>query len=504
MNFSKSKYTTTWQCPKAVWMKKYMPEKAVIEEGTLKRMSSGNEVGDYAMGLFGKYVEVTVYNGDKIDLSAMIQRTKEELANGTENICEASFEYDGLYCAVDILRKMPGGYAIYEVKSSTTSSDSESQDPKEVYVADVAYQKYVLEHCGIKVTDTYLVMLNKDYVFDGTLNPQELFVIVDIKDELVNEALIVEDNLKIAETLLSSQHEPNIDIDCRCKKPYPCAFWSYCTRNIPEHSVFDMYRMKFKDKIEYYKRGLVGYDDLINSGSIDHKIRLLQLCHVIQGKTTPTIDKDEINSFLNTISYPLYHLDFETEQPVLPKYVGTHPYQQIPFQYSLHIEQADGKLEHKEFLAESGPDPRRAIAESLVKNIPMDVCVMAYNKTFECTRLKELADAFPDLADHLLAIRDHIVDLLVPFQKGGYYVTEMEGSFSIKAVLPALFPNDPDLDYHALDEVHNGSEAMEIFPRIKDMDPTDRDRARANLLKYCCLDTLAMVKALSVLRDAVK
>ena len=182
-------------------------------------------------------------------------------------------------------------------------------------------------------------------------------------------------------------------------------------------------------------------------------------------------------------------------QPVIPRYIGTKPYAQIPFQYSLHyIEHEGGKLEHKEFLAESGTDPRRAIAESLCRDIPMNVCVTAYNKAFECTRLKELAEAFPDISEHLLNIEQNIKDLLVPFQSGYYYNRAMGGSFSIKSVLPAIFPDDPALDYHNLEGVHNGGEAMAIFPKIKDMPPEEQITARYNLLKYCELDTLAMVK----------
>lgn len=154
--------------------------------------------------------------------------------------------------------------------------------------------------------------------------------------------------------------------------------------------------------------------------------------------------------------------------PVIPKYIGTKPYAQIPFQYSLHyIETEGGELKHREFLAESGTDPRRKLAEQLCADIPMNVCVTAYNKAFECTRLKELAETFPDLAEHLLNIRDNIVDLLVPFQSGYYYNRAMGGSFSIKSVLPAIFPDDPELDYHNLEGVHNGGEAMTIFPKIK-------------------------------------
>ena len=206
------------------------------------------------------------------------------------------------------------------------------------------------------------------------------------------------------------------------------------------------------------------------------------------------------------MSYPLYFLDFETMQQVIPDIIGTRPYQQITFQYSLHyIETEGGELKHKEFLAESGKNPLRDIAEQLCRDIPKNVCTMAYNKAFECTRIRELADLFPDLSEHLLNIKNHIVDLLVPFQQGNYYVKEMGGSFSIKSVLPALFPDDPSLNYHNLDErVQNGGDAMTIFPKIKDMPPEEQEATRKALLEYCKLDTLAMVKIWQRLLDVVK
>ena len=144
---SKSKYCGLWQCPKIAWMKKYKPEELSLDGSVVSRMEAGNEVGDLAMGLFGDYVEVTAYKNDKLDLSKMIETTKAEMQKGTPVICEASFEYNGLYCAVDILKKEGDSWAIYEVKSSTKHENS--TDDKPVYIADVAYQKYVLENCGI-------------------------------------------------------------------------------------------------------------------------------------------------------------------------------------------------------------------------------------------------------------------------------------------------------------------------------------------------------------------
>ena len=493
---SKSKYCGLWQCPKIVWLQKYKPEERTLDDSILARMEAGNEVGDLAMGLFGDFVEVTAYNGEKLDLQKMIDDTKAEMEKGTPIICEASFSYNGLYCAVDILKKEGCGWAIYEVKSSTKhkKDDGSLEDDKEVYIADISYQKYVLEHCGVNVTGTYLVCLNGDYVYDGELDINKLFYISDVAEAVKYEIQNIEHNVAIAEKILTSEEEPDIDLNINCNKPYKCAYWSYCAKNIPDESVFDIYRLRFTKKIDFYHNGWITYRDLLENAPIKNEKQLRQMEYGVYDKGT-FVDRAEIAAFLQRLYYPLYFLDFETMQPVIPEFIGTHPYTQIPFQYSLHyIEEEGGELKHKEFLAESGTDPRRALAEQLCEDIPMGACVTAYNKAFECTRLKELAATFPDLSDHLLDIKDHIIDLLVPFQSGYYYNRAMKGSFSIKSVLPAIFPDDPSLDYHNLEGVHNGGEAMTIFPKIKDMLPEEQAKARHDLLKYCELDTYAMVK----------
>lgn len=151
-------------------------------------------------------------------------------------------------------------------------------------------------------------------------------------------------------------------------------------------------------------------------------------------------------------------------------------------------------VEHYEFLAEAGSDPRRGVAEALVRDIPRGACVVAYNMSFERMVLRDLAKAYPDLADHLLSIRSGMHDLMVPFRSGWCYAAAQGGSFSIKAVLPALFPHDPSLDYHALDGVHNGAQAQAAFADLAAMPPDQAARTREALLRYCELDTLAMVR----------
>lgn len=497
IDISKSLYTLFRQCPKALWLKTYKAELCVISDALQQRFQAGSVIGDLAKGLFGKYVEVTTYNEDgKLDLTKMVVKTQKGIDSETDVICEAAFQFEGNYCAVDILKKEGSGYAIYEVKSSTDADN-------EVYAQDVAYQKYMLTHCGVEVTGTYLVCINSDYVLDGEIDIHKLFQTQDISEAVAQEYPLVEFQVAKAKKILELKDvEPDEDLDVHCHKPYDCAFWQYCSRNLPERSVFNLYRMSFEKKITYYKQNIITYEQLQNE-KLNEKQRM-QIDVALND--TIYINKVEIAKFLSTLSYPLYFLDFETMQPVIPEFQGTHPYQQIPFQYSLHyIELEGGELKHKEFLGVSGEDPQRSIAESLCRDIPLDVCTTAYNKAFECTRLTELAESFPDLAEHLLNIRDHIVDLLVPFQSGWYYVPAMGGSFSIKSVLPALFPNDPKLDYHNLaGSVHNGSEAMSVFPKIKDMTIEEQIAARQSLLKYCELDTFAMVKVWQKLKEVTE
>lgn len=487
LNFSKSKYCSYSQCPKKEWLAKHKPELQVEEAVTGSKLENGILIGDLAKGLFGDYVEVTVYQEDKLDPPAMLQRTQEEVAKGTDVICEAAFSYEGLYCAVDILKKDGDGWAVYEVKSSTKA--------KPHHAIDVAYQKYVLEKCGLTINGTYLVHINNQYIYDGTLDVHQLFTIADLADNVSKEYGKVEDRLAEAAQVMASEVEPDIEIGCQCKNnPYDCPYFEYCTRALPKPSVFDLYKIGFKKALKYHEQKLDSYEDLLASGCIDNDKHLRQMEYALEDKGT-YVDKTGVQEFMKSLSYPLYFLDFESMQPAVPVFANSKPYAQIPFQYSLHyIESEDGPLLHKEFLGVSGEDPRRAIAESLCKDIPMNVCVTAYNKSFECTRLKELAKLFPDLCEHLENISDNIVDLLDPFQGGFYYNRAMGNSFSIKSVLPSIYPDDPALDYHNLEGVHNGGEAMDLFPKIKDMPLDDQLAARHNLLKYCELDTFAMVK----------
>ena len=199
---------------------------------------------------------------------------------------------------------------------------------------------------------------------------------------------------------------------------------------------------------------------------------------------------------MKTLKYPLYFLDYETYQVAIPEIDGTKPYQQLPFQYSLHFIKNEGApIEHKEFLAEiDDKEFIKHFAEQLIKDIPDNGSVVIFNKAFEPARNREIAKMYPELKDELERINSNMVDFLVPFKQRKYYTKEMQGSASIKYVLPALYPDDQELDYHNLPVVHNGGEASEAFLSLKGKTKEKQEEIRHGLLVYCQLDTYAMVK----------
>jgi hypothetical protein len=511
VNLSKSRYTAYCKCPKNMWLGVYHPEKMdKIDPALQARFESGTQVGELAKRLFSGTVDVSTRIGDALDLKAMMEKTQQCLTDGTEVIAEASFAYEGCYCAVDLLRREGDGWAIYEVKSTTNKDEYGKPKKFDKYFPDIAYQTWVLRQCGINVTGINLVCLNRDYVRQGELNLQHLFAIIDMREAVENELLKVPIQVPAALRVMAQDQEPENDLSKHCDKPYKCAFWGYCTdqHHLPEDSVFKVYGSStgkgdptfyFDKKLAHYRAGRVSYDDLV-----DQPLGVIQRLQV-ERKTH--IDRNGIRNFLNELNYPLYFLDFETMQDVIPQYDGTHPCMQIPFQYSLHVKRsADAAYEHYEFLSPSdGSDPRRSLAEQLCRDIPMNVCTLAYNMSFEKGRIDDLAKMYPDLAEHLRNIRKNIHDLLVPFRNGYYYLPDMGGSFSIKSVLPALFPGDDALNYKKLDKhCQNGGDAMTIFPRIQHMEPAEAAASREALLRYCELDTWAMVKVWEKLKKTVE
>ena len=493
MHLSKSRYVQGCTCPKILWMQEHMPEQydpSVVDEA---RTSAGNEVGDLAMGFYGPFTEVPFLPKE---FMRMVDITRELLAAGTPVICEAAFLFAGNFCMVDILRVEPDGVRLTEVKSAT--------HVKGYYKHDVAYQCWVLGQCGLHVKSATLMHVNSAYVRQGELDLAGLFTEEDLTDEVFGMLADVPENIDAFDVFCAREEEPWLDvINENClDKEMPCGFAGWCLRAAPDPSVLNINRLTRAQKVSLYNEGVRTFPEVLDARVRLTRMQVKQVMAEVD-ELPDLVDKPAISAFLESLTYPLYFLDFETIQPAVPLFDGTRPYQQVTTQYSLHMQEAPGApLEHREFLAPEGENPLRAVAEHLVADIPFGACTLAYNMRFEQGRIKEMADAFPDLAAHLKDINRGMRDLMVPFKDGAYYSRAMGGSYSIKAVLPALCPDDPSLDYHALEGVHNGGEAMAAYADLVNMPEEERAAVREQLLRYCELDTLAMVRVLEKLYAA--
>lgn len=483
MNLSKSSYCRGIQCKKILWLEKHKPKEQENHNND-KILEQGNNIHEIAKYLFGSHINIEYTE----NLNEMIQNTINTIESYKNVIItEASFNYKNNFCSVDILKKQNNKYEIYEIKSGT--------ELKDTYINDASYQYYVLTSLGLKIEKVFLVHINSKYVRIGNLDLDELFIKQDITKEVKDLQQKVKNNIEEINEYVEKPEQKK-DIDENCFNPYQCPFFKYCTKHLPENNIFNIKRMQTKQKIKLYKKGIYKYEDLLNE-NINEKYK--KIIEYELYKKEDYIEKEKIKKFLSTLKQPLYFLDFETYQMPIPLYDNISPYEQIPFQYSLHY--IDKELKHKEFLSETGIDPRRKLAEQLIKDIPQNVTTLAYNMGFEKSVIKKLARLYEDLSPHLMNIHDNIKDLMIPFQKGYYYKKEMHGSYSIKYVLPALFPNDEKLNYKNLDLIHNGSEAMTSFQDLINKPKKEQEYIRERLLRYCELDTYAMVKIYEKLKE---
>jgi len=491
MNLSKSLYTRGLQCTKSLWLKKHNKEVlSQPNESAQAVYATGDEVGGLACDLFPDGKEIP-FEGTTFD--EKINLTQQWLDDGLPNIYEATFKYDGILVMVDVLHiNEDKSVEIYEVKSST--------GVKDVYLDDASIQYYVLKGLGYDVKKTSIVHINNKYERGDKLELDKLFTIADVSSEVLELQANIPMHLKHFKNQLDKNTEPQVDIGKHCSSPYDCDAIEYCWKHIPDYSIFNISRLRADKKFDMYQNGIIDFSQITNIDNFSDS-QQIQIESEEQNKTI--IHKSAIKEFVDGLSYPLYHLDFETFQQAVPKWKGIIPFMQIPFQFSLHIEEQNGDLNHKEFLAIEGIDPRYELAKRLVTDIPDDVTVLAYNMGFEKGVIRKLANMFDEFAGHLMKIHDNVQDLMTPFQKKDYYTPSMKGSYSIKHVLPALVP-DMAKAYNDLNYVQNGGDAMQTYPRLSTMeDKEEVAKLREALLRYCELDTLAMVKVLDKLKESL-
>lgn len=483
---SKSQFIRGRQCHKSLWLHRHRPElRDETSDAQEALFASGTDVGQLAQQLFPGGIEFAYGDGT---LNEQLQRTAEAIASGVTTLYEATFEHGGVLVKTDIFHRGTHGWELYEVKSSTKL--------KEVNLDDIAVQLYVLRGCGLTVAQASLVHINTEYVRQGEIDVQSLFTKLDVTAEVeARQGAVV---AAIAEQMqILAGSEPVIDIGPHCDDPYTCDFSGHCWAHIPSPSVFDLRDIGKPDVFALYRQGIVRLED-VSADQLGWR-QQLQVAGALRKENR--IDIGAIRDFLGGLHYPLSYLDFESTYMVpVPLYDRSRPYQQIVFQYSLHIQDVpDGPVRHYAFLAEADlGDPRPAFISNLLQYLPESGSIVAYNQVFEIGRLNELIADFPELAAGLASLPERFVDLMAPFRRKEIYLWPLQGSYSIKAVLPALVP---DLSYDAL-AIGNGSDAAQGWLELlASTDSEATSRLRQAMLDYCHLDTWAMVRIVEKLRE---
>jgi hypothetical protein len=485
ITISKSAFIKGLQCYKSLYLKKHHPHLEDKVSDSLKSIfNKGTNIGLLAQNLFPGGTDLGIYIPD--NFPQVFTLTNTLLQQDASVIYEADFSSDKLMCFTDILTKKNKKYLAYEVKGSTSVSD--------VYLWDTAFQYHVISLAGIQLHDIFVVYINNQYVRNGELDINQLFIIESVKDRILPLLPKVKAHISQMKSMLSNQAIPDINIGPHCTNPYSCSFMGHCWKHIPEYSVFNISRLSSEKKFKLYNNNIINISDVPD----DFPLSANQQLQVICEKTgQSTINKPEISAFTNRLQYPLYFLDFETFQSAIPMFDQSKPFQQITFQYSLHIqEKPNGELIHKEFLAQAVSDPRTALLKQLVNDIGLVGHILVYNQGFEIARLNEMANDFPIYQFDIKNIVNRIIDLMIPFSQKHYYTPQMKGSYSIKKVLPALVPN---LSYKGLNIAQGGDASLAFESLYTETDQSKIDQTRKDLLTYCGLDTLAMVKILETL-----
>jgi len=476
------------QCEKKLWLVTHRKDLQPENDPSLQAIfDQGHAIGELAQQYFPGGILI---KADHLHLQEALKETQAALKAGAHTLYEATFEHQGVLVRADILRKSkekPGSWELTEVKGST--------DADQAHIDDLAIQSWVLEGAGLRLAHRRLMVINTDYIRDGAINVKELFKLIDLNDDVEVVLKKIPGRLKEFFTVLADSREPEIKIGRHCSNPYDCAFADYCWRDIPDYSIYDITRLSWPKKDDLRSLGILqvaavpeGFDLTAN------QLRQVQ----VEKSQVPHIDRAALRRYLATLKEPISFLDFETINPAIPPYDGLHPYEQMPFQFSLRLYKDGRETEHVEFLGDGKKDPRSGIASLLAAKIPPRGSVVAYHAGFEGGVLERLAAVFPKEAKALRSIRDRLWDLEVPFAKRDYVHPAFHGRSSIKEVLPALVP---DMTYEDL-AIAEGGAASNAYINLMNgkISGADAARVRKQLLEYCGQDTMAMVKVLGVLK----
>lgn len=458
----------------------------LVDPQTQALFDQGNQVGNVAKRLFPDGIEITGSRDYQAITADALEALKER-----KPLYEAGFKHKNTYARADILSPHKSkDWELTEVKSTT--------QVKDVHVPDVGFQKYCYEGAGVPIKKVFLLHINNEYELGDEIDPEELFAKEDITDLACDASKDIEGQVDSMVDVLNQKKCPEVKIGPHCTEPYECPLKSKCWSFLPEQNVFTLNRIRKQKAFELLNKGIHCLDQIDDTYPLSPSQRIQKEAFM---KKERCINPSGIKSFIDALEFPIYFLDFETVGGPIPFYKGTRPYQQVPFQYSLHILRGWGAdPEHHGFLAEGKDDPRPELLKGLESLIGKKGTILSYNMSFELSKLRDSVNAYPEYAAWFAGIERRFMDLIVPFRAFDYYDCKQVGRTSIKLVYPALTGGS----YEGMG-ISEGGAASAEYARVTfgETSEADRQKVRNDLEEYCKLDTLAMIQILDVLRESI-
>ncbi|MBF0503209.1 MAG: DUF2779 domain-containing protein [Candidatus Riflebacteria bacterium] len=475
IRLSKSKIMQGLQCQKMLWLTIHKPELAEMSQQTNDILQGGLHVHEVFRGLYPDGILIDGDNG----LGEAIAATSQHLSEGVQRLFEATFEHEDVLIRADLLEKSDKDFCVFEAKSSTSVKD--------YHLQDAAIQYWVIAGNNLPIKSFHISYINNQFVYPGNSDYQGLFAHENITSHILSLVSEVPDLVKICRKTLSGP-EPAIAPGCQCSSPWDCPYAQYCSPPRPEEPYAISTLPGSRRVVEELQAE--GYTNIlqvpVDRLRLEKHIRIWNAVHNQAPQVSP-----ELPEQLKAMAFPRYYLDFETIGFAVPIWEGTRPYQQIPFQYSIHKQENGDQINSHEFLEIDGKLQIRHLADQMIHDLGASGPILIYSP-FERRMIRLLIDFLPDLKPSLEALLTRTVDLLALMRRY-YYHPAMAGSWSIKTVLPAIAP---DLSYDKLDEVNNGIAAQSAFLEAIHPDTTGerRESLRKNMLTYCGLDTLGMLR----------
>jgi predicted RecB family nuclease len=485
IRLSKTRFVAGCQCLKRLYLQVHEPTLVgEPDERAEAIIGQGREVGLLARKLFPGGIEVC-----STGLDQEIRTTRELVANReVPAIFEGTFEHGGVLVRVDILhRRRDGRWRLIEVKSTT--------DVKDHHVGDVAIQHRVVTRSGVDLAASCLAHVSRDYVYEGgPIDASRFFRIRNLTRQVERLQAELTVQLRSEFRVLAMPEAPNIPAGRHCSNPFTCEFFDHCNPPIPEDHILRLPRIHASTVANLVALGVQSIHDIPEDYPLTGRLR--RACASVQMRK-PWFSP-ELRDEFGRLKYPLYFADFETVNPAIPRFAGMRPYDQLPYQWSVHMQRQPGAApEHFEFLATDKSDPRPAFIAALCDALGDCGSIVVYHQQFESQRLSELASWLPEFSGRINKIQRRLWDLL-PIIRDHVYHPAFAGSYSLKSVLPALVP---EMTYDGM-QVANGQDAGLAWKSLLRgvLDQKDHDMIKKALLDYCGQDTIALLRLLERLK----